>query len=104
LEGLPQSILSKLEVVEHFSFEFLGKSVYDFKLNSLGSLAAQCLYQKHPEFFIKLDEDKRLFIQRAFFGGHCELYTPGSHYDVFSFDFPAMYGHLLLGGFPSSFE
>jgi hypothetical protein len=104
LSTQPKEIVQYLLQLNTFCLAYLKKDLYNFKINSLASLANHFLALNPTNMFSQLSPDKQDFIKRAFAGGRCELYAPGMHKYVASFDFPSMYGNILKTSFPSDFS
>lgn len=100
----PEALLIWLKELNGFINQNLNTSLYDFKVNSIASLAMLFVQQQAPHILITLPDDMNEFIKKAYFGGRCELLRPGSHEFSASFDFPSMYGRLLLDNFPNGFS
>lgn len=93
-------ITKHLTVLNEFLNQELGISLFYFRVNSIAAVSMLLLKKYHPSLIQKFSPATEEFIRKSFYGGHCELYSPGTHYNVAYYDFPAMYGSLLAESFP----
>jgi len=98
----PEEYLGELN---KFLNDFIQTALPNPKIISLASIAMLFL-KKTTEGsstpFIKISYELCEKLKNNLFGGRCELICPGKHVgDVYEFDFPSMYGNIMLGEFPS---
>lgn len=90
-----------LNLLNTFLTKRLQLTLYSYKTTSLAAIAMELVTRSKTNCFLECEAGVEGFVRRAYFGGRCELYLPGKFRDVLYYDFPSMYGTLLLEPFPT---
>lgn len=98
-------LLNNLIELDEFLVKEVNAGLFDYKINSIGSAAMLFLKKyKNYEVFLTLPENQEKLIKTAYYGGRCELFQPGVHKKLLFYDFPSMYGNIMLDEFPTTIK
>lgn len=79
---------------------YLHIDIFHKKYFSLSGVIVDILKNFNKNIFVKYDKNIENYIRNGYYGGRCELFCPGKYDKLYYFDFPQMYGNLLLEKLP----